>query len=221
MDIRAEINPMYSFLFLTATWATGQATSPPEPGHAPQAVSVRVLAETPSPARGGMLGRVRGLLGRRTQVGLPVVQTPPSWPQPMPSGPPLPPASPYASVPLARAPAPATVAEEVTAQRPDLEVRLAGEARMGHEPDYRSLTGYLYYVRADGGRWVVRYAGLDQMDRYGGSVVLAPGVEMKNFREGDLVCVQGEILDGGRASRSLGGAHYRVHAITMLERGDP
>ncbi len=211
---------MYSFLFVTAAWVTGQAAPVPEPGHPPQTVTVQVLADTP--ARGRVLGRVRNFFQRRPEASMPVVPAP-SYAQPMPPGPPAMPASPYASVPLARAPAPALapVAEEVTAQRPDLEVRLAGEARMGHEPDYRSITGYLYYVRADGGRWVVRYAGLDQVDRYGGSVVLAPGVEMKNFREGDLVCVSGEILDDGRALRSLGGAHYRVNAITMLERGDP
>ena len=51
--------------------------------------------------------------------------------------------------------------------------------------------------------------------------VLAPGVEMKNFREGDLVCVHGNVLDQGRASHFLGGAPYRVDAIQLVERSDP
>ena len=59
------------------------------------------------------------------------------------------------------------------------------------------------------------------MDRYGGSVVLTPTVEMRNFREGDLVNVYGEVLNDGQAARPLGGALYRVNSILMIERADP
>jgi hypothetical protein len=90
--------------------------------------------------------------------------------------------------------------------------------KAGHEHDYSWITGYLYYVHTDRGRWVVRYAPLDAVDRYGGSVVLAASVEMGNFREGDLVKVYGAIVDEGRATRSLGGPLYRVDAIEMRER---
>jgi hypothetical protein len=202
---------MYSFLFVTATWAAGQAPAPPMPTYSAQPQMVQVL-----PAHEGTHGRVRGLFQRRPQAVAPVEWR--SYPQPVPPGP----TSPYASPrrqpvpPLAAPP----VGEAVTAYRPDLEVRPAVAAQVGHEPNYSSITGHLHYVRADGGRWVLRYAGLDQEDRYGGSVVLAPAVEMRNFREGDLVRVYGEVLEGGRVSRSLGGAHYRVNAISMVERGD-
>jgi hypothetical protein len=95
------------------------------------------------------------------------------------------------------------------------------EGKVGHEADYTWVTGHLFYVHADGGKWVVRYALPGEVDKYGGSIVLAPGVEMKNYREGDLVCVYGEILDEGRASPSLGGALYRVNSILLIERSDP
>jgi hypothetical protein len=69
--------------------------------------------------------------------------------------------------------------------------------------------------------WVVRYAPIDHEDRFGGSVVLASAVSMRNFREGDLVCVSGEILNEGRASRYLGGPLYRAATIDLIERADP
>jgi hypothetical protein len=107
------------------------------------------------------------------------------------------------------------------APRPDLKIAKKYENKVGHEEDYSWVTGHLFYVHADGGRWVVRYTLPDQVDKYGGSVVLAPAVEMRNFREGDLVCVFGRVLSDGRATPSLGGALYRVDSITMVERADP
>jgi hypothetical protein len=106
------------------------------------------------------------------------------------------------------------------APRPSFPLAKQYEDRVGHEADYSWVTGHLFYVHTDGGKWVVRYALPDQVDKYGGSVVLAPAVEMKNFREGDLVCVFGHVLDDGRAVRSLGGALYRADSITMVERAD-
>ena len=76
-------------------------------------------------------------------------------------------------------------------------------------------------VHADGGRWVLRYTAVGEVDPYGGSVVLTPTVEMRNYREGDLVNVTGQILNDGQAARPLGGALYRVGSIQMVERADP
>jgi hypothetical protein len=133
----------------------------------------------------------------------------------------------YVAAPAAAPAAPAAVqtapppeAITVVAKRPDLPIAKKYEDKVGHEEDYSWVTGHLFYVRADGGRWVVRYGLLDQEDKFGGSVVLAPTVEMHNFREGDLVCVHGEVIDQ-RASPSLGGALYRVNSISMVERADP
>jgi hypothetical protein len=93
--------------------------------------------------------------------------------------------------------------------------------KVGHEEDYSWVTGELFYVRSARGQWVVRYATVDTEDRYGGSVVLAAAVNMKNFREGDLVTVHGSILNEGRGSRYLGGPLYRADDISMIERSDP
>jgi len=104
---------------------------------------------------------------------------------------------------------------------PALKVAEKYEDRVGHEKDYSWVTGHLFYIHADGGRWVVRYGLPDEIDSFGGSVVLAPGVEMRNYREGDLVCVYGDVLDAGRTSPSLGGALYRVNVISLVDRADP
>jgi hypothetical protein len=84
------------------------------------------------------------------------------------------------------------------------------------------VTGQLFYIHAAGqGFWVVRYAPVDQEDKYGGSVVLAGAANMQNFREGDLICVHGEVLNEGKATKYLGGPLYRALTVDMVERSDP
>ena len=91
---------------------------------------------------------------------------------------------------------------------------------IGHAEDFSWVTGQLFYIHAGKGLWVVRYATVDTEDQYGGSIILAPVVNMKNFREGDLVSVQGEILNGQRASKNLGGPSYRADHVELIERAD-
>src|SRR5262245_36627083 len=93
--------------------------------------------------------------------------------------------------------------------------------KVGHEEDYSWVTGQLYYVHASSsGYWVVRYATVDTEDKFGGAVVLAPAVNMKNYREGDLVSVKGEVINNGRANKHLGGPLYRATSIDMIDRAD-
>lgn len=94
-------------------------------------------------------------------------------------------------------------------------------SKVGHDEDYRCVTGQLFHVHSDGGLWVVRYAPIDQEDRFGGSVVLAPATSLQDVREGDLVRVHGEILTEGRASKHLGGPLYRALTVELMERSNP
>ena len=94
-------------------------------------------------------------------------------------------------------------------------------SKVGHEEDYSWVTGQLSLAHtSEGDFWVVHYATLDMEDKYGGSIVLAPAVSMRNYREGDLVSVKGEVIDEGRANKHLGGALYRVQSIDMIDRAD-
>ena len=94
------------------------------------------------------------------------------------------------------------------------------ESRVDRAPDYSWITGQLFFVHADGGLWVLRYAPLDTEDRNGGGVILARDRSMDSYREGDLVTVRGEILQE-RASRYLGAPLYRTSSILLVERGEP
>jgi len=93
------------------------------------------------------------------------------------------------------------------------------EMRVNHAADYSELTGQLYFVHADGGLWVLRYAPLGTEDRNGGGVILARDRSMDSYREGDLVTVRGEIIQE-RASRYLGAPLYRTSSIQLVERGE-
>ncbi|MFO0947093.1 MAG: hypothetical protein U1D30_14310 [Planctomycetota bacterium] len=88
-----------------------------------------------------------------------------------------------------------------------------------HAEDYRWIQGRLHWVHVNGGAWVVRYMPLDEVDSYGGSVVLARSDRLKDHREGDFVRIEGEILSD-RSSVFLGGPLYRVERVTLLQSSD-
>ncbi len=91
------------------------------------------------------------------------------------------------------------------------------EKRAGRAADCSKVTGQLYFAHADGGVWVLRYASLSTEDSYGGSVVLARDRSMNGFREGDLVTVEGQVLQA-KWSRHLGGALYQIRTISLVDR---
>jgi hypothetical protein len=204
---------------LTAACVTGAADPPGTPGcncNKPAANQPGVVYYEAAANSGGFRQRLRNFFG---------------WQQPQPQ----PFASPYAVVGAPQAQAPGAIAQtappplaapqgaaeeqEPAPKQPAQPVAEEDQDKVGHDADYTWITGRLSFVRSDGGRWVLRYGALDEVDRFGGSVVLAPTVEMRNFREGDLVCVHGQVLEQ-RAAR-LGGAVYRVTNINMVERSDP
>ena len=85
--------------------------------------------------------------------------------------------------------------------------------KAGHEKDYTWITGRVF--RVDGGRWVLRYAGPHEVDRYEGSVLLSPKPGMPALLEGDLICVHGKVT--GSAPRALAGAAYDASEINVIE----
>jgi hypothetical protein len=111
---------------------------------------------------------------------------------------------------------PARIGEEGVRNPFDLARRYHGKASAS--ADYSKLTGQLFFVHTDGGRWVVRYAPISKEDRYGGSVVLARDVPMDAFNEGDLISVEGEVLQE-KSGLPLGGALYRAAKLDLVERG--
>jgi hypothetical protein len=94
------------------------------------------------------------------------------------------------------------------------------ENRVECAADFSRLTGQLFFVHADGGLWVLRYASISNEDANGGGVVLARDRQMDSYREGDLVTVHGQVLNV-RGSRSLGAPLYQASSIELVERAQP
>jgi hypothetical protein len=70
----------------------------------------------------------------------------------------------------------------------------AGRAGLDHAPDYRWLVGRLHYVHVRD-VWRIRYASPEDDDRYGGVMTLIEPAPMTGFRNGQLVRVEGHVLD--------------------------
>lgn len=90
----------------------------------------------------------------------------------------------------------------------------------GQQPtatDFSKLTGKLTYVHADGGIWVLRYAGLDTEDANGGSVQLTKDRRLMHYRDGDIVSVEGRLLEE-KGSLRLGAPLYQADVIQLIER---
>jgi hypothetical protein len=112
---------------------------------------------------------------------------------------------------------PASARTTETETRNPFELDRRYEQRVGRAADYSNLTGQLFFVHADGGLWVLRYAPLWKEDGNGGSVVLGRDAKIASYREGDLVKVQGEVVTE-RGSSRLGGPLYRVRTIELVDR---
>lgn len=82
----------------------------------------------------------------------------------------------------------------------------------GHAEDYTWLVGQLQRIHMPGGKWKLRYTPIDEEDRWGGSVVLAPDIRLTKFEDGENVYVEGEVLNP-RASLYLAGPLYRIRTI--------
>lgn len=65
----------------------------------------------------------------------------------------------------------------------------------GHAPDYTWIVGELQYLHVRNA-WRVRYASVDEEDRYGGSVTLVETGSMDKYpKSGQIVRVQGQLIN--------------------------
>ena len=114
-------------------------------------------------------------------------------------------------------PAPAAITltsakEAVPARR--IYADITASARFDHAPDYTWLVGELQYLHVRNA-WRVRYASVDEEDRYGGSVTLVETGPMDKFQKsGQLVRVQGRLLNADSREPS---PVFRVSAIRVQE----
>jgi hypothetical protein len=86
----------------------------------------------------------------------------------------------------------ASIPEATTAGTPNSNV--STEPRYGHDAEYHRLIGVLDYSRIQDA-WVLRYVSYEDDDRYGGSVTLVAPGNMTQFKAGQTVRVEGDLID--------------------------
>lgn len=86
---------------------------------------------------------------------------------------------------------------------------------MGHADNYTWLKGELQYLHG-ANVWNLRYASVDEEDKFGGSVTLVEMGRQHNFQSGQMVRVEGEVVDA--EAKPLGGQGYkfRVRSIEPI-----
>jgi hypothetical protein len=84
----------------------------------------------------------------------------------------------------------------------------------GHAADYAWLVGCLQHDDKRN-RWRVQYAGIDEQDRYGGSLELVNPGPMSGYQNGQMVRVEGDLVDPAPLEITPA---YRVLAIQAVQR---
>jgi hypothetical protein len=83
-----------------------------------------------------------------------------------------------------------------------------------HAPDYGWLIGELHYSHVRG-VWRLRYAPPDEEDPFGGTMTLVDPGPMTAYRSGQIVRVEGELIDPASREPS---PPYRVRSIQAAPR---
>jgi hypothetical protein len=88
---------------------------------------------------------------------------------------------------------------------------ITAKACFAHAPDYSWVQGELVHLHSHNNSWRIRYASVDEDDKYGGGVNLIETGPMENFREGQLVRIEGRPADPENKD-----TEYRVNSIHVL-----
>jgi hypothetical protein len=114
------------------------------------------------------------------------------------------------TIEAAEPPAPFPRAELGPARRSYVD--LSAPPCFGHAADYSWLSGQVEYSRVSK-EWRLRYASVDEPDRYGGHVVLIESQHVSYLEDGQYVHVRGHLVnpdaDGAQAQ-------YRIEAFEVI-----
>ncbi len=100
-------------------------------------------------------------------------------------------------------------------QRRRSYVDITAAACFGHAPDYAWVSGQVEYSRVRK-EWRLRYASVDETDRYGGRLVLIENEHLSYLRDGQYVRLQGHLVNPNDASGSP--AVYRIEAFKLIDK---
>jgi len=71
---------------------------------------------------------------------------------------------------------------------------LTAHPKFAHDPNYHWLVGTVDYSRIQSA-WLLRYASVEEEDRYGGTVMLENSGRLKALKNGQLVRVEGHVIN--------------------------
>jgi hypothetical protein len=91
-------------------------------------------------------------------------------------------------------------------------VDLTAAPCFGHAPDYHWLSGQVEYSRICKG-WRLRYASVDEVERFGGSVTLVDNKDLDQLKDGQYLLVQGHLNDPSATGISPA---YRVESFRVI-----
>jgi hypothetical protein len=144
--------------------------------------------------------------------------------KPMLVEPPRPPAGPdgFAPAPIIPPPSPAETypTPKIINSPPVPTLPMRPGQVFGHAPDYRWIAGVLDR-HTKGGYWTLRFADFGSDDEWGGKMRLLDDPRLNNFKDGDRVFIEGELL-APRAAASVDGTSYppyRINEVRMVEKG--
>jgi hypothetical protein len=90
---------------------------------------------------------------------------------------------------------------------------ITAHPKFAHDPNYRWMVGRLDYSKVRQ-TWTLRFASVEEDDRYGGSVTLDNSGRMAAFQSGQLVRVEGQLVD---ADDTRPRPSYHAHSIQPVE----
>jgi hypothetical protein len=91
---------------------------------------------------------------------------------------------------------------------------ITADSRFAHAENYGWLVGEVQYSHVKK-TWRLRYASVDEDDRYGGSVTLDGGTHTGELKEGQIVKIEGKLMDP--ESREVSPA-YQVFNISAVAK---
>jgi hypothetical protein len=107
----------------------------------------------------------------------------------------------------------ALYARSDTASRRRSFVDITAAPCFGHAPDYCWLSGQVEYSRILG-TWRLRYASVDETDRFGGSVTLVENTHVSYLRDGEYVKVEGHLINPNAEGSS---PPYRIESFKVID----
>jgi hypothetical protein len=87
----------------------------------------------------------------------------------------------------------------------------------GHGSDYKWIAGVVDR-HLKGGYWTIRYADIGTDDLWGGKVRLLDDERLRDFRNGDVVYIEGELMAPKSAAEGSAYPPFRVTAVRMVEK---